>query len=620
MEKGNHMLDNKNSNSEIDSIKDENPEKITYTDDYDYARDWWKYGWPGKIAGVISGVIAVTANLIRVGVVNLLLGKNEQLDIRGTFYRALGRREDNKNENKDNKSKNIKKDSEISKTSNAVLKKEEAIKIPDDIRDSAVDIMMADKDIQKIFQELGLQAEPKTIGEEIYLLKKDSDGLIKSSPAMSKQDLFNGNAENLASALYSYEKNGSKMECAIRAAIAIASIRYIANKEEFMKCQISGNPKHLSSINVKTEFGGEQIDITGSKMAVNAIDITLNGKIISVLPINEVLTNPMKTYDKDILKQIENNQKNIFSFGTKDRIILERTENGIAINCMKDNFKDKTVTKVDLGVYKFDTEHDVRELISKLRAEKIHTGFIVDGKTVRTTPSSLAYAIGVMSNPDMIPDRNKDGKVLNTFTGKPEPDGSPHIHIEHTQKGVTLKYFSPISNEDYADLGVTGYQSLNLLQENDVEKIVSAVKDIKKEMQSNEFICTTYNRNEKENDTKNDYFHVPVIKPQEIDEDTKRNVNFKRILNHQSLEDEIDVSFEVPTPVEKESLERTENGNIIYTDGQIPPGECGMENATFVVNYGEKEIFDEITQEDHEQYFDDREVHDPYQQYDDFER
>lgn len=60
----------------------------------------------------------------------------------------------------------------------------------------------------------------------------------------------------------------------------------------------------------------------------------------------------------------------------------------------------------------------------------------------------------MVSNPEMKPSIADNGAYLNPIKGVYEKAGSPHLFLEHTEKGVSLKMFIPQNSDSWDTLKI----------------------------------------------------------------------------------------------------------------------------------------------------------------------
>ena len=80
------LFDDDDNYEENEKINKEQEEGLNT---FDSTREWGSNGLPGKIFGTIAGLGAALAQIVRVTVMNLILGKHEQYAIRDAFMRAF---------------------------------------------------------------------------------------------------------------------------------------------------------------------------------------------------------------------------------------------------------------------------------------------------------------------------------------------------------------------------------------------------------------------------------------------------------------------------------------------------------------------------------------------------
>ncbi|MCC2254567.1 hypothetical protein LKD70_09080 [Ruminococcus sp. CLA-AA-H200] len=541
--------------------------EIIYESERDYQEDGFNHGIRGEILGFFAGILASAAYLMHTVASNLLFGANSRIAIGETFRRAYGEKAGGRAEpNPDKSGDNGKKEGpdKDKKDKPDPQKDTEKRKFPDKERDQAVKVLLQDKEVKNVLKNMHLKAIPEKGSDDIYLYYKKSEGLPKTVYGMSKQDLLNGDGRTLASALYAY-KDGDKIDCAMKAALAIANIQYIGNMEKFNLGQLNGTPMRLAYVDVETVHGSDRIVIDGSYRGNHAVDVFLNGKAIATITTDKLPD--YDTYTKELFAVLhkEYDAPNQVRIGEKDTITFERTKEGISVRCDRGN------KIIDLGNYRFETERDVRTLAAKMRDE----GIVPQKGEIVYHPKDIAFVVGMIANPDMKPTRNLEGQVLNTFSGEPEPDGSAHLFLRHNERGVTLNLFSPTPDLQGQTISGPGYRSEGSITEQELDEILASVKSCRELIEdgNNIYVAENYTRENQSIETEIDYFDVPVIG----DPDTAKEL-------HSEMErsEALDGETEVISAAEKEyeSIAEEENAH------PIRPEELGDDIMERIGTYG----------------------------------
>lgn len=536
-------------------------------DTYEKAKEWWQNGKRGVVSGIIIGTVALVAHGIHTFLVNLLLGKHEQYALRDAFMRAFRgtppelqndkaeadgkdqQKEQQKETDKESGDKNKdpeepsqedkdgNKDTGENQSKNTQWRLDPA-DVPEHLTNEAVEKMLNDDQIKDAFSRIGLGAEPAGIDDKIYLIKHGDNGLDQATFAMNKTDLLYGDAKNLASALYAYD-GGDKMDCALKAAATIAATVYLSNSQDYIEAQTKGENPELAYINVETPSGAQLITIQGSKSGINAVDIAVDGKAVATLPINTLINQPYQEYGSQIRDLISGQEKDTLTFGKSGaEITIRKTEDGVLIHASKE-FASEIGTTVDhenLGIYKFENESDVLKLAGKLFNSSIYLG----------EPESVAYAIAMVSNPEMQPVKNDDGTYLNPFRGEHESAGKAHVYLEHTEKGVSLKMFAPKDPESWDALKINGWKSFNSLSSKDMMSLIDSVSEARNIIGRTDVSVQDYDRQLEAKESKGDFFDTPIVGDQKVAEDM-RKVHTEKMQFEQYFEDK---EFVIPEGME----------------------------------------------------------------------
>lgn len=517
---------------------------------FDSSREWGSTGLAGKIFGTIAGLGAALAQIVRVTVMNLILGKHEQYAVRDAFMRAFrgvspeleeqqgtktekqsdtGQKEGTQEQQKDSKGKEgaeqpqgteqsqqgregtREADVTQDKSSNWRLDPKD---IPEDMKAEVVEKMLSDSQIRNAFSRVGLGAEPADVDDKIYLIRHGDNGLDKSVFAMYKTDLLNGDAKNLASAIYTYDE-GDKKDCALKAAMTVAASSYLANSKDFEEAQIKGENPMLSYVHVETPSGAQLLTVQGSSSAVNAVDIMADGKAVATLPIDTLINRPYQEYGNQVLTHINQQEKGRLTFGKLgNEVTLIKSDDGVIVHTrVEQSGKDGTkVIEGNIGTFKFEYEQDVRKLVEKLYDSPVQVG----------EPEAVAYAIAAVSNPEMNPSMGGNGTYLNPMNGYYEKAGNAHLFLEHTEKGVSVKMFLPSGTDSWDMLKIGGWKSFSSLNSKDMMELIGNISEARKAMDETTVSVDAYDRQIETKDTKGDYFDVPVVGTPAVGEELKQ--------------------------------------------------------------------------------------------------
>lgn len=503
---------------------------------FDSTREWGSNGLPGKIFGTIAGLGAALAQIIRVTVMNLILGKHEQYAIRDAFMRAfrgvspeleeqaiktgkqndLEMKKDGQEQREPQQAKETTEQAQTGKGSDEIRNADNALEkntswrpdpkdIPEEMTAEAVEKMLSDAQVKDVFARAGLGAEPAGVDDKIYLIRHGDNGLNKSVFAMYKTDLLSGDAKNLASAIYAYD-GGDKKNCALKAAMIVAASSYLANSKDFGDAQMKGETPVLSYVHVETPSGAQMITVQGSRSAVNAVDITADGKAVATLPVDTLASRPYQEYGSQILDYINQQEKSELRFGEPgDEIAVIKTADGVIVRTA-DEYEQ------DLGIYNFENENDVKKLANRLN----------DSTVWLDDPKATAYAIAAVSNPNMMPAEGDKGIYLNPIKGDYEKAGSSHLFLEHTEKGVSLKLFLPKDDVSWDMLKIGGWKSFSSLNSKDMMELIRNISEARKAMDETTVSVTDYDRQLETKETKGDYFDVPVVGTPDVAKELKQ--------------------------------------------------------------------------------------------------
>lgn len=574
---------------------------------FDSSREWGSTGLAGRIFGTIAGLGAAIAQIVRVTVMNLILGKHEQYAVRDAFMRAFrgispeleeqggktgkqnvqdpkkdGQERQEPKQSKgateqEQKSKEADDNRDVDKTleKNASWRPDPK-DIPEEMTAEAVEKMLSDAQIKDVFARAGLGAEPAGVDDKIYLIRHGENGLNKSVFAMYKTDLLRGDAKNLASAIYAYD-GGNKKDCALKAAMTVAASSYLANSKDFGDAQLKGETPVLSYVHVETPSGAQLITVQGSSSAVNAVDITADGKAVATLPLDTMVSHPYQEYGSQILGYIDQQEKECLVFGEPgNQVTLIKSDDGILVHTSvdrpgKDGDERSRRIEQDLGPFRFEDEQDVTRLAKRLFDSPVRLG----------EPEAVAYAVAMVSNPDLMPVESENGMYLNPIKGDYENAGSSHLFLEHTEKGVSLKLFLPQNRDSWDTLKIGGWKSFSSLRSQDMMELIGNISEARKAMEETAVSVTDYDRQLEAKESKGDYFDVPVIGSPSVAEELKQIHKEKLQFDHFLWDGEFVIPEDMEDVVkqyknmahsEPESLENKEEDPYLnVSPADIPP-------------------------------------------------
>ena len=306
---------------------------------------------------------------------------------------------------------------------------------------------------------------------------------------MPKEDLIMGKADALASALYAYAE-GDKIDCALKSLITVGAVRYFCDQPLFEQGQTSGKPMTLAQLDIKTLNGLEQMSLRGSRDFKDAVEVIVNGEKTAVLTLDTLKEQRYADYREELYFEVDKKMNPTLTIGEGNTLTISRSHDGMSILYTE---KDKVT---DLGCYTFKKEEDVRSLMEEMKESNVDIRVISkEGSLEHMDQSSAAYVIGVISNPDMQPDK-ANGEYLNTFTGEKEPEGISHLSLERSESGRLFEY-----------------RNFSSLTPQDVYAMVETVEVAREMGQSNEYISQDYSRNDLSDlvQDKENAFHEPII-------------------------------------------------------------------------------------------------------------
>ena len=436
-------FDDEMDNEELEDEYDENSKKMTLKERAEAegmsVREYvskvsFRRGPVGVISGIGLGIIGVVGQAVHVLIKAVVFGEHEKADFWNVFkkYYALSNNKDlgeDVKEEKDQREVDNKKQ-ENNRNEKATETHEhtrQQVEYEQDSKDAAMSVMLNNQEIAKAFTNIGLSAESQKGTDHILLFKTEHKGnlnLQKTFCAMSKDDLLNKNANSLAAAIFSYHKNDPgkedeiKLLSTMKAVTAVATVQYLANKEDVEKALINEEQLELGFATIETKNGAADLSIKTSSEYKDMVDIEYNGVAVASMPVSELTDHTFASYQEKLMKPLNKAAEFVYpiQIGTTDRITFNRESDG-AVH-VEANGKD-------LGNYTFETEEDVQKLTYKIKANDLHPA--TDEKTYDV--DALVYTAAVICNPDMQPVRNKKNQILNTFTGIPEPDGKAHFFV-----------------------------------------------------------------------------------------------------------------------------------------------------------------------------------------------
>ena len=572
-------FDDEMDNEELDDEYEESPENMTLKEKAEaegmsvreyISEVYFRRGPVGVISGIGFGIIGVIGQAVHVLIKAIVFGEHEKADLWNAFkkYYALS---NNKNldgdtkEEKDQKEVNDKgqENNRSEKATEAQERTRQQVEYEQDSKDAAMSVMLNNQEIAKAFTNIGLSAESQKGTDHILLFKTEHKGnlnLQKTFCAMSKDDLLNKNANSLAAAIFSYHKTDPgkedeiKLLSTMKAVTAVATVQYLANKEDVENSLINGEQLELSFATIETKNGAADLSIKTSSEYKDMVDIEYNGVAVASMPVSELTEHSFASYQEKLMGPLNKAAEFVYpiQIGTTDRITFNRGTDGVVQ--VEANGKD-------LGSYTFETEADVQKLAYKIKANDLHPA--TGEKTYNV--DALVYTAAVVCNPDMQPVRNEKNQILNTFTGIPEPDGKAHFFVEHDENGVRFKLYSPQEGKEFNDVVLNQYVNSQQMYGEQLERLISSVEEGKTIIKENQYIDEDYTReNTHETQTKGTYFDMPIVVSGKDVKETVEEANKEDILEGQqpmyAYDDDFAPTIENLSEDEQDMIAHLESG------------------------------------------------------------
>lgn len=536
--------------------------------DRQYIENKW---FQGRLFGVLSAAIGTLAELARVIISRLIFNRNERLNLSEIYKSNL--RKDPSEETKDEKDKVKEKEQsdEVEADKNG---KEKGSLLPE-TRDRIANLMFHEEGVRKAFANIGIGAQPEQNAPNVYLFKSvgEEQGSLQSTVyVMPKEDLIQGKADSLASALYAYGE-GDKIDCALKSLITVGAVRYFCDQPLFEQGQTNGHPVTLSELEIKTANGLEQMALRGSKDFKDAIEVIVNGEKTAVLTLDALKEQRYDDYRNELYYEVDKKMNPVLTIGEGNTLTISRSHDGMSVLYTE---KDKVT---DLGCYTFKTEEDVRRLQDEMKEADVDVRIrSKEDGLERLDHSAVAYVIGVISNPDMQPDK-EEGQYLNTFTGEREQDGSSHLVLERTGCGVQVSLFHPSKEEQEYMSRLFEYRNFSSLTGQDIHQMCETVELSAEMARSNEYISRDYVRNDLSDLVleKETAFQAPIIgmNASEVKEQFKAE---------KALEE-----------IEEPGLKQGREGQEVWKGVELDPFPLELEEER---GRGEWDVFDSFTEDD----------------------
>ena len=561
------MADEKDKKTNTEKRKEDEVE-ILMTDRQYIEHKWFQ----GRFFGYLSAIAGTLSELLRVVISRLIFNQNERLNLAEIYKRNL--RTDTEKETEENK-KGQEKENEEKKDQETGIEDKAKDSLSPETRDRVANLMFHENGVRKAFGNIGIGAQPEQNAPNVYLFKtlgKDQGGLQSTVYVMPKEDLIMGKADALASALYAYGE-GDKIDCALKSLITVGAVRYFCDQPLFEQGQTSGKPVTLAQLDIKTLNGLEQMSLRASRDFKDAVEVIVNGEKTAVLTLDALKGQRYADYRDELYFEVDKKMNPTLTIGEGNTLTISRSHDGMSILYTE---KDKVT---DLGCYTFKTEEDVRSLMEEMKEANVDIRVISkEGSLEHMDQSSAAYVIGVISNPDMQPDK-ADGEYLNTFTGAKEPEGISHLSLERSENGVRVELFHPSQEEPEHMSQLFEYRNFSTLSPQEVYAMVETVEVAREMGQSNEYISQDYSRNDLSDlvSDKESAFHEPII-----------GANASEVMEQY----ETDKVFD---EIEEPSQSQDSRAQETWKDMEIEPFELELDESQ---EHRERDVFDNFKEDD----------------------
>lgn len=352
-------FDEEMDNEELDDEYEESPENMTLKEKAEAkgmsVREYisevsFRRGPVGVISGIGFGIIGVFGQAVHVLIKAIVFGEHEKADLWNAFkkYYALSNNKNLDGDTKEEKGQKEVKDkgqenNQSEKATEAQERTRQQVEYEQDSKDAAMSVMLNNQEIAKAFTNIGLSAESQKGTDHILLFKTEHKGnlnLQKTFCAMSKDDLLNKNANSLAAAIFSYHKTDPgkedeiKLLSTMKAVTAVATVQYLANKEDVENSLINGEQLELSFATIETKNGAADLSIKTSSEYKDMVDIEYNGVAVASMPVSELTEHSFASYQEKLMGPLNKAAEFVYpiQIGTTDRITFNRgTDGGVQV-------------------------------------------------------------------------------------------------------------------------------------------------------------------------------------------------------------------------------------------------------------------------------------------------
>lgn len=452
---------------------------------------------PSKIFGTIVGIVAVAAHVIHTFVANVFFGKYEQLAIREAFMRGLGKLGEPGEISTKEEAHNAK-EQEIQperQTNQQILEK--AIipnSIPEpacyQVRDNEIEVLNAtlnNPDVQHVFALNGYLVDVIPNKDKAFFFEYKDGKVNGTARGFQASEFFTGNLNGMTHAIQEIthipEIEAAFKSCALRSGMILLS-----NEEDVKEGLVENK---LATVNIKTKYGSDTLSFLINKNNSKQVDVVYNGKTITTIDAERLYKEPFENYKKDLLDSV--------------KIRDHRLQLDKHISVSWDNYKNNLTVYIKdskLGTFSFTSTKDIQKLADELKRNNVSVSHKNKNKCIQIQPDTLAYTLGILTNPDIKFARTENDMCINPITHTPEQDGKSHIYSIHHERGVELHAYLPTQEGDEKNFKLCGFTSRNELNANSVREIAVCIQEASCILKQIPEIDFSYRRDDiKEKDT-----------------------------------------------------------------------------------------------------------------------
>lgn len=447
---------------------------------------------PSKIFGTLIGVVAVAAHVIHTFVANVFFGKYEQLAIREAFMRGLGKfGEPGEISTKEKEKTNTKEQ----KKSPAHHEEQQTVKkanIPNQVselttyqvKNKEIEVLKGTLNnpyVQHVFALNGCLVDVIPNKDKAFFFEYKDGKVNGAARGFQASEFFTGNLNGMTHAIQELT-HVPEIEAAFKSCALRSGMLLLSNEKDIKEALVENK---LATVNIKTKYGSDTLSFLFDENNSKQVDVVYNGKTITTIDAERLYKEPFENYKKDLLDSVK---------VKGHRLRLDKD-----VSVSWNNHKNKLTVYIKdskLGTFSFTSPKDIQKLADELKRNNVSVLHKKEKMCIPIQPDSLAYTLGILTNPDIKFARTENNKCINPITCIPEQDGKSHIYAVHHERGVELQAYLPTQKGDEKNFKLCSFTSRNELNANSVREIAACIQETSRILEQIPDVDVSYKRNE----------------------------------------------------------------------------------------------------------------------------